>query len=342
MEYDLLQFYKSNIIALSGTKGAHVDLSALPEKLGSNFEERLMRYMAYRKSGLSLFDSSQEGNMPNTFFGGFDDTITVNNIQAIQLALQMVEETASSITGVFKERLGGIQQRDAVQNVEVGMQQSFIITKQYYQAMDTMVSEILTDCLNMARRVYKKGLSGQLVLGNKKEIFTILPEHYSQTDYDVHVLDSAEIIKELDLLRQWAMQLSQTNQADVEDVAIILSSKSITEARETLRKSIQQKKEENNQLMQLQQALEQAQQQQKQLQQQLQQATSQIDKFAQQKLQVEFEMSKNKNDIDMYKAETDRMYKTKELQLISDRNKLEELQLYDNNAKNDEVLDRKR
>jgi len=51
-------YYKNNIIALSGTKGANVDIAHLPEKLGSNFEERLMKYLAYRKTGLSLFDSS--------------------------------------------------------------------------------------------------------------------------------------------------------------------------------------------------------------------------------------------------------------------------------------------
>jgi hypothetical protein len=37
------------------------------------------------------------------------------------LSLQLIEETVSSITGVFRERLGGIEQRDAVHNVEVGM-----------------------------------------------------------------------------------------------------------------------------------------------------------------------------------------------------------------------------
>jgi len=40
------------------------------------------------------------------------------------------------------------------------MQQSYIITKQYYQVMDTLVSEMLTDALNTARSVYKDGLTG--------------------------------------------------------------------------------------------------------------------------------------------------------------------------------------
>jgi hypothetical protein len=46
------------------------------------------------------------------------------------------------------------------------MQQSYIITKRYYQAMDTLVKEILTDCIDMAKVVYKDGLTGQIVLGD--------------------------------------------------------------------------------------------------------------------------------------------------------------------------------
>ena len=120
--------------------------------------ERLMKYQALRKIGLAVIDTSQEGSMQqNTFYGGFDDTKGLSAIQYIQLAIEMTENIVSSMTGVFRERLGGIEARDAVQNVEVGMQQSYIITKRYYQAMDTLVSEMLMDCLDMAKIVYKKG-----------------------------------------------------------------------------------------------------------------------------------------------------------------------------------------
>jgi len=49
------------------------------------------------------------------------------------MAIDSVEQTASSITGVFRERLNGIQQRDAVTNVQTSVNNSFTITKQYYQ-----------------------------------------------------------------------------------------------------------------------------------------------------------------------------------------------------------------
>lgn len=84
----------------------------------------------------------------NTTFSGFDDTIQLATIQAIDLAIQRNEETCSMITGVFREKLGGIEQKDAVTNVQVGVRQSTYITKQYYQNMDLLTREMLLDLIN--------------------------------------------------------------------------------------------------------------------------------------------------------------------------------------------------
>ena len=340
-EYDLLMYFKSNILALSGTKGAIVDVATLPEILGDNFEERLLKFIAYRKTGLSIIDSSQEGQSPNQIYGGFDDTVNPGSLQAIQIAIEIVENTASSITGVFRERLGGIQQRDAVANVEVGMQQSYIITKQYYQVMDTLVSEMLTDALNTARSVYKDGLTGQIILGDRKQIFTLMPKYYSQTDYDVHLINTADIIKELDLIKQLSIQLSSQNNVDPEILIIVSTSKSLTELKTQLLKSIKEKKIENNQLVKLTQELQQAQQVIEQMQKQLEASTKKINSLNERKLAIEQQDNQQKNNINWFKVKSDVDNKKRELDLIENRNKLEALQLVDNNSNNDKIKNEK-
>jgi hypothetical protein len=67
---------------------------------------------------------------------------------------------------VFRERLNGIEQRDAVTNVKQSANNSFIITKQYYQQMDLVTVEMMLDCLNIGKIVFKKGLKGTLILGD--------------------------------------------------------------------------------------------------------------------------------------------------------------------------------
>lgn len=340
--YDLLLYKKDNIAALAGTAGAIVDIAQLPEMLGEDMTERLMKYQALRKIGLAVIDTSQEGSMQqNTFYGGFDDTKGLSAIQYIQLAIEMTENIVSSMTGVFRERLGGIEARDAVQNVEVGMQQSYIITKRYYQAMDTLVSEMLMDCLDMAKIVYKKGLTGQIILGDQKTIFEVAPKYYTTTSFDIHLADSAEIIKEQEMIKQLAMQFAGSNLVDPETLFIMATSKSLTEMREAAIKSLREKKAENNQLQQLQQQLEEAQQNMQQMQKQLEQSTKKLAQLNEKKLNIEQQNNQMDQELGYYKIEKDAELKNRELDIIEQRNKLEAAQLLDNNPNNDEVVNRR-
>ena len=337
-KYDILYFFRDNLFANSGTLGSWIDVAHLPEFLGDDVPEQLIKWIGYAKSGLKLYDTSQEGEMLNTAFNTFDDTIKSQTMQAFDIALQRIEETASSITGVFRERLGGIEARDAVQNVTMGMQQSYIITKQYYQVMELLTREMLVDSLNLAKVVYKKGLSGLLILGeNRRHIFTALPEHYSFTDYDIHIADSTELIKEKEMLKQLVIQLSSNNQVDPELLLIVTSSKSITELRLAMEKSIKRKKEENNQLQKLNEAYQQAQQQLKEMQGELQKATQQVQQLNAEKLNLDKQKLKQDYDLGILKITTDKDYKGEMTEIEKRRVELEALQLIDNNPKNNEV-----
>lgn len=119
----------------------------------------------------------QTGEAPvNTIFNGYDDTVKGQAVQAIELAIQSTENECSSITGVFKERLNGIQQRDAVTNVQTSVNNSYTVTKQYSQQMDCIMEEMLLDSLNVAKRVYSNGKTGTIVLGDfRNKLFTSLP-----------------------------------------------------------------------------------------------------------------------------------------------------------------------
>lgn len=340
--YDMLLYQKDNLIALAGTTGGIVDVAALPEFLGDKLEERLMKYQAYRKIGLAVIDSSQEGQQNiNTIYNGFDDTKGLSAIQYIQMAVSMIEDTVSSITGVFRERLGGIEQRDAVANVEVGMQQSYIITKRYYNAMDTLVEEMISDCIDIAKIVYKDGLTGQIVLGDQKEIFTILPKYYTTTSFDIQLADSAEILKEQELIKQLAMQLAGQAQVDPELLLIVSTSKSLTEMKELTLKAIREKKIENNQVAQLTQQLEEAEKNMQQMQKQLEASTRELTRLNTKKLAIEEQNNRAQQSIDYQKVQNDYEIKSRELDLIEQRNKLEAIQLVDDNPQNDEILNRK-
>lgn len=343
-KYDLLCYYRDNLIATSGTTGEWIDLSLIPAKLGVNFSERIQKWLAYKKSGLGLIDTSQEGRMAsgqapiNTIFNGFDDTIKVQSIQAIQLAIDSIEQTVSSITGVFKERLNGISQKDAVTNVQTSVNNSFVITKQYYHQMDILTEEILIDCLNTGKKVYKKGLTGIINLGDKQQkIFTALPENFTVTDYGITVKTSSDITQEIEQMKQILPQLIQAQLLPADILFETITCKSLTSIKTRIRKALAKQKAENNQLQQAMQQVQQLQQQLQESQKQIQKYEQQIQQLAKQADSFKQEELKQKMDLEWFKAQTDRQFKDRQAEEDAKRTELERQQLYDGNPYNDKV-----
>ena len=337
-KYDCLHFYRDNVLAEAGSVGDWVDVAHLPKFLGDDVTERLMKFKAYKKQGLALYDSSQEGDMINTSFNGYDDTIKLQTIQAIDMAIQRTEETCSNTTGVFREKLGGIEQRDAVTNVQVGVTQSSYVTKQYYQVMDLLTREILIDILNISKIVYKNGISGSIILGERlNKIFTALPEHYSFTDFDIHITDSSEIKREQELLKQLTAELSKGGAVDPEVIIEIATASGLTKMKSEVLKAIQNKKKEAGQLQQLTSQVQQYEQQLKQMQQELQKSQQEAKRLNDIKSQLEQQKLEFEKEIGWYKEKSDAKYKDSMIELEKKRIDLEALQLVDNNPNNDEI-----
>ena len=291
---------------------------------------------------MALYDSSQEGaQIINTTFNGFDDTIKAQTIQAFQLVLESIEQQACSITGVFQEKLGGIQQRDAVSNVKVGIRQSTLLTKQYFSAMDLMYKEVNYDLLNLAKLVFKKGITGTLINGTRlNQIFTALPEYYTMTDFDIHIQDSTETFQDKENLKATSVELIKSGQVDPTMIFNIMTAKNVGELKEYIEDAVQSKKQENDIVSQLQQQLQQMQQQAQQLQQQLQQVTQQneklqkeLEKNSSDKMQLE----KQRVEIERKKADDTKSYNDRIATIKEREVDIEYMQLSDGNPYNDKI-----
>lgn len=314
----------------------------LPTAIGDDLTERIEKWIAYKKGGVALVDTSQEGRAfnNNTSFAGYDDTIKGQTIQAFDLALQRIEDTCSSITGVFRERLGGIQQRDAVTNVQVSVNTSYTITKHYYLQMDTLVTELLVDSLNVAKKVWKSGLTGVLILGDKyQKIFTALPEHFTLTDYDIHIISSSQIMQEMTQINQLSIELIKSGQISADIAIDAATSKSLTELKRRVKEGIAKTKEENMNIQKVQQQMQELQQQLQQSQQQLQQAQQKIESLNEAKIQIEQMRLKQETEINWYKAKTERDFKQSQSKNDTKRTDIEYRQQFDGNPYNDVIRD---
>ena len=291
-----------------------------------------------------LIDTAQEGRMEdggapiNTIFNGYDESLPAQVIQAIDLAIQSIESTVSSITGVFRERLNGIEQRDAVTNVKQGVTNSYTVTKPIFQQMDLVVCEILLDSLNQAKIVYKTGLTGTIILGDRyQKVFTALPEHFTLTDFDIHVISSTDIMQDMQTIKSTLPDLIKSGQVSADIIFEALTAKSLADLKYTVKKAIQKQKEENNQIQQLSQQLEQTNQQLQQTQQELQKAQQQVQTLNEEKMKLDQSKIQLEYQVDWFKAQTDRNYKERQLDIEDERTKLELAQLHDGNPYNDKI-----
>ena len=343
-KYDLLIYYRDVLIANSGVKGQIMDFSLIPANLGVNWPERVKKWMAYRKAGTMMIDSTQDGRNDqgfgqfNTMLAGYDDTLPAQAIQAIQLAIDSVESTTSSITGVFRERLNGIQQRDAVTNIQQGVNNSFIITKPIFQQMDLVACEIISDCLNQAKKTWKKGLTGILVLGDQQQkVFTALPEDFTFTDYDIHVISSTQIMQDMQQIQALVPEFIKSGQLPADILFEVMTAKSLSEMKYKVKRALKIQKEENNQLQQLQQKLEETTQQAQQLQQELQKAQQEIKRLDEQRMKLETEKMNLEYKVDWFKAQTDKAYRERQLDIEEKKVDIEIAQLRDGNPFNDQI-----
>ena len=343
-QYDLMIYARDNLIASSGTVGDWIDLAHIPVVLGAQMPERVMKWLAYKKNGVALYDSSQEGaQILNTTFNGYDDTVKAQSIQAIQIAINAIEAQASAITGVFAEKLGQIEQRDAVSNVKVGIHQSSLLTKQYFHAMDLMYKEINYDLLNLAKYVYKDGLTGTINLGDRLvKVFTALPEHYTLTDFDIHITDSSETFRLREQMQGINVEFIKAGMIDARDSIAIMRAKNMTELKLYMDKALADKKAENDMVANLQQQVEQMTSERKQYEQQIQQLNSQLQSLQKQlqtNNQQKLEIEQQRVELEEKVARDKKEYNDKLIEVKNKQLSAEILQIRDGNPYNDQIRD---
>lgn len=341
MKYDLLCFYRDNLIASSGTVGDWVDLAYVPQVLGVDLPERLQKWLAYKKQGLGIIDSSQEGGQSmNTIFNGYDDTVKSQSIQAIELAMQSIKQQVSMVTGVLPEALAQYEQRDAVSNVKLGVQTTMLLTKQLFKAMDSLYKAVNTDMLNLSRLIWPNGITGTIVLGGYAKIFTALPQHYTLTDFDIHIEDSTRSYQNVQALNAISGELVKSGAADLEDITNIVTASSMTELKKYIDRSIARKKEETNMVGQLQQQVQQYEQNFKdlqktnqQLQEQVQQLQSQLETNNKAKLEIEAE----KIAVEREKVRNDKEYNDKTIEVKQRQVSAQIAEIFDDNPYNNKI-----
>ena len=197
---------------------------------------------------------------------------------------------------------------------------------------------VLVDALNQAKTTWKKGLTGTLILGEEQQhTFTALPEHFTITDYDLHVISSTQIMEEMQQIKGMLPDLMKGGIIGADVLMEVITSKSLSSMKYKVQKAIKIQKEENNQIQQLSQKLEEAQQQMEQMQGELKKSQQELEQLNKKNLELEQHKIQLQYQVDNYKAQTERQYRTDWARLEERKVEIEEAQLHDGNPYNDKI-----
>lgn len=269
--YDLTIFFRDNMLANSGVQGNRVNLAGIPKALGSNFMERLFKFMALKKQGIELIDPTEPGAQLFQHYGDFDNSLSSNSIAAIENILNMIERQADIIAGTNPQMLGQIAERDAVGNVKQGIRQSLLINEGMFDLIRNTYKQVLTRLLNTAKLTFIKGKKASYITGSESHVFEIIPTNFCFSDYMINISYGSKDSVKLQELKLVAKELIAGGMLDPDTIIFIILSDSVTEVKNIINSAWKKKKEEND-------IVGQSQQQVEQLEKQLQDLTNEFSK----------------------------------------------------------------
>ena len=324
---DMCHYLRENIIARAHGGGVIIDIPNLPTIFGSDFAERLDKLMALVREGALILDSSQEGSNPGQqVVGNFPSNLDLNAIQGIEAILQRYDEIASEITGINRQMLGQLQERDGATVTKQALAQASLQTKEWFILIDKVVEKALEDLLNISRISYKDGHRGHYLLGKEKGIFTI-NAHYSLVDYKVTLIDGMKEFQTMQKLESIAQSLAQAGKIDIKTILNLFKAKTVVEAHAYIEDQFRGEQEELANTAKLQEEIQ-------ALQGQLEEMNKEIERY--QKMEVETKLRREQREdrkllnqaLDKYEQ---RRLKEKELQMKEEahkrRDELEEQQI---------------
>jgi len=333
--YDLTLFYRDNLIANSGVPGSRINIAGIPKQLGSNFMDRLMKFVAMKKNGFELIDPTEPGAQLFNHYGEFDNSVNGNSLQAIELMLKSMERQADVTAATNPQMLGQIAQRDAVSNVKQGIHQSLMINADLFDLLRTNHKRLLNDMLDISKVCYKKGKKGAYILGSESYLFNIMPDLICFSDHAINVSYSSKDAAKLADLKASAKEMIAAQLLDPDVMVHIILSDSATEVKQIIDKAWSTKKIETGKESQLTQTAEQLKQQVDQLTNELTKAKQQIEGVSEEdrKLKTremdikEFEVNK-KLELEDKKQKDTKLYQNAQVDVKHQLAQLEREQLY--------------
>lgn len=342
--YDLTHFKINNLIQSARPGGTFTVFEHLPTFLGDSPEERLMKTMAYEKTmSTKLISISQEGNEPGSpysfnNYGNYPSNVDGQTLQALQAYLEILESKADNILGMSRQALGEMEERDGKGTTMMAIQQSELITKQYFYLSNIFIAKTLSNLTNLSKIAYQEGFKGSYIMGENHKMFSIDHPNYELADFNVHIVfDSMRDNLNMQKSQELVNMAVQNQMVPFKDAFYLLTSSSVAEQRRII-KRFTGDQEDQGSIEQMQQQLEEASKQMEEMQKELEKAQKELQNEKDSKKKAELENDKKELELKKEELEMKKDEKERKLQLEMQKVTLQKLQAVSNPTNKDNKI----
>jgi hypothetical protein len=226
--YNVFMYRLELTVARDKGKKFIMDISQIPRSEGFDVERWMYYFDALGIAFINSFEEQRKGSFQGQkpMFNQFTevDLSLANVIQQYVSILDYIKQQVAFISGVTPQRLGAIENRELVGNVERSVQQSALITEYLFDAHDEVKRRVYTALIECAKIAYKDGLKTQFVLDDMGiELLELEEMELENSEFNVFISNSNEdrmFLETLKQLSQAALQRDKINLSTIADTLI--------------------------------------------------------------------------------------------------------------------------
>ena len=229
-------FYRLELAsAKSKGKVALMDVAQIPGGEGWDVD----KWMYYLDAmGIMFINSAEEGNRgQQANFNQFQsiDLTMGNYIQTHIALLGQIEDKIGQLAGVSRQREGQTMASELVGNVERSISQSSHITEIWFYQHNEVKRRTIEALVDVARIAWRKGKKINFVTDDLgRSLLSIDGTEFSNTQYGVHVGNTAKDNAALETAKQLLQTGIQSDKVSLSEAVTVLQSESLSDIRVTL------------------------------------------------------------------------------------------------------------
>lgn len=257
--YNIMMYRLELEVAKAKGKKMVMDLAQIPRSQGMSLE-KWMYY--FDTTGIAFINSFEEGKdkfagQHSAFnqFTAVDMSLSQSVGQYISI-LDKIERMVGDLMGVSAQRLGAISSSETVGGVERSVTQSSHITEPLFYIHNEVKKNVLTQLIECAKIAYPEGKKINYILDDMSRVFLTMDEKFRDADYGVFVTNSAKETQSLESLKGIAQQAVSSGMMSLTELISIFDSESMSDIKNTVKKSVAKADEQKQQEYQSQQELQ--------------------------------------------------------------------------------------